>query len=137
MNSFNHYSFGAVVAWMYNYSLGIRRDETSLGFKHFILQPEVDPTGHLDKAEGYYDSMYGRIESRWEKKEGVTEYRFTIPANTSATVVLPTKALGNVRIDGKSVNKRKCLATYDVETGLLKMELVAGKYSVEVMNDRK
>lgn len=24
MNSFNHYSFGAVGAWMYNYSLGIR-----------------------------------------------------------------------------------------------------------------
>lgn len=27
MNSFNHYSFGAVGAWMYNYSLGIQRDE--------------------------------------------------------------------------------------------------------------
>ncbi len=34
MNSFNHYSFGAVATWMYNYSLGIRRDETSPGFKH-------------------------------------------------------------------------------------------------------
>ena len=137
MNSFNHYSFGAVVAWMYNYSLGIRRDEMSPGFKHFILQPEVDPTGHLDKAEGYYDSMYGRIKSRWEKKEGATEYCFTIPANTSATVILSTKALGNVRIDGRSVNKRKTQAAYNVETGQLKMELVAGKYRVEVMNDKR
>ncbi|WP_205410318.1 hypothetical protein [Gracilibacillus timonensis] len=26
MNLFNHYSFGAVVAWMYMHSLGIQRD---------------------------------------------------------------------------------------------------------------
>ena len=37
MNSFNHYSFGAVGSWMYNYSLGIQRDEAFPGFKHFIL----------------------------------------------------------------------------------------------------
>jgi alpha-L-rhamnosidase len=30
MNSFNHYSFGAVAAWMYNYSLGIQRHPEKL-----------------------------------------------------------------------------------------------------------
>ena len=43
MNSFNHYSFGAVGQWMMAYSLGIQRDEP--GFQKFILQPEPDPTG--------------------------------------------------------------------------------------------
>lgn len=35
MNSFNHYSFGAVGQWMRAYSLGIQRDEP--GFRKFIL----------------------------------------------------------------------------------------------------
>ena len=135
MNSFNHYSFGAVVAWMYNYSLGIRRDEASPGFKHFFLQPEVDPTGHLNVASGHYDSMYGRIESRWERKEASTAYSFTIPANTSATVVLPAKSLKDVKVDGKKVNRRATQASWDKAKGLLKMELGSGCYQIEVANE--
>ena len=33
MNSFNHYSFGAVASWMYNYWLGIQRHPQKTGFK--------------------------------------------------------------------------------------------------------
>ena len=44
MNSFNHYSFGAVGQWMMAYSLGIQRDEP--GFKKFILQPSPIHRGH-------------------------------------------------------------------------------------------
>ena len=43
MNSFNHYSFGAVGQWMMAYSLGIQRDEP--GFRKFVLQPGPIPTG--------------------------------------------------------------------------------------------
>ena len=41
MNSFNHYSFGAIGQWMMAYSLGIERDEP--GFSRFVLQPRPDP----------------------------------------------------------------------------------------------
>ena len=41
MNSFNHYSFGAVGQWMMAHSLGIEREEPGSGT--FILQPEPDP----------------------------------------------------------------------------------------------
>ena len=86
MNSFNHYSFGAVGQWMIAYSLGIQRDEP--GFQKFILQPTPDPTGEMTWAEGYYDSVYGRIESSWKyKNEGIT-YCFSIPANTKAEIYL-------------------------------------------------
>ena len=130
MNSFNHYSFGAVVAWMYNYSLGIRRDESSPGFKHFILQPEVDTTGHLTSAQGYYDSMYGRIESRWECGAGATEYAFTIPANTSATVILPAQSLKDVKMDGKRIKRKQTKAVFDKAKKQVTLELASGKYKV-------
>jgi len=121
MNSFNHYSFGAVGAWMYEYSIGIKRDENYPGFKHFILAPQADPTGEMKYAKGYFDSMYGRIESSWEIKDGITAFKFTIPANTTATLYLPKKVVGNKRYKGVKV-----LGT---ENGLVKMLVNPGKYA--------
>ncbi|MDX8337748.1 family 78 glycoside hydrolase catalytic domain [Draconibacterium sp. IB214405] len=94
MNSFNHYSFGAVGQWMIAYSLGIQRDEP--GFQKFILQPTPDPTGEMKWAEGYYDSMYGKIYSKWEIDGGQLTYTATVPANTSATLFLPAKSENDV-----------------------------------------
>ena len=92
MNSFNHYSFGAVGQWLMNRCLGIERDEQQPGFKHFYLRPVPDPTGQMTYARGHYDTPYGRIESRWERKpNGEVEYTFTIPQGTTATVILPGK----------------------------------------------
>ncbi len=103
MNSFNHYSFGAIGSWMYNHSLGIERDEAYPGFKRFILQPEPDPTGGITWAKGHYDSMYGRIESEWkvDADQGIHYYRFKVPANTTATLYLPASDLENVKEGNK------------------------------------
>ena len=99
MNSFNHYSFGAVGQWMIAHSLGIQRETP--GFKTFLLRPEPDPTGGMTSAEGHYDSMYGRIESAW-RVDGVTvTYRIMVPANTTATLMLPTSNPTSVNEGGK------------------------------------
>ncbi|HTG65933.1 MAG TPA: alpha-L-rhamnosidase C-terminal domain-containing protein, partial [Flavobacterium sp.] len=127
MNSFNHYAFGAVGAWMYNYSLGILRDDNSPGFKHFILQPEPDTTGQMSFANGYYDSMYGRIESSWETKNGKYQFRFVVPANTNATLYLPTLKQSDVTIIGKK-NGIKFL---NIENNKAVFKLESGEYSFE------
>jgi len=90
MNSFNHYSFGAVGQWMIAYSLGIQRDEP--GFRKFILQPEPDPTGQIKWAKGFYDSMYGTINSEWKVENNILVYDATVPANTTATLYLPANS---------------------------------------------
>ncbi|MEJ2882300.1 family 78 glycoside hydrolase catalytic domain [Pedobacter sp. GR22-6] len=95
MNSFNHYSFGAVGSWLYEYSLGIQRDEASPGFQHFILRPEPDPTGGMTYAKGFYNSMYGKIESSWEIRNKSIRYEFVVPANSSATLYLIPGKSGN------------------------------------------
>ncbi len=102
MNSFNHYSFGAVGAWMMDTSLGIRRDEQHPGFKHFFLCPEVDASGKMTNASGHYDSLYGRIESSWQKTVNGFVYRFVVPANTTATVKL-AKPAHTLRCNGKEI----------------------------------
>lgn len=129
MNSFNNYSFGAVGAWMYNYSLGIERDEDSPGFKHFILKPEPDPTGKMTYAKGYYDSMYGRIESSWEKKNGTCNYRFVVPANSSATVYIPEKDVTGI---GKRTANAKGVKFMKMENGKAVYEVGSGIYHFKV-----
>ncbi|MCQ2146130.1 MAG: glycoside hydrolase family 78 protein [Bacteroidales bacterium] len=90
MNSFNHYSFGAVGQWLMANSLGIDRDPENPGFKHFVLHPEVDPTGEMTWARGWYDTPYGRICSSWEiDSNGKVHYKFTIPSGCSATLEIP------------------------------------------------
>lgn len=127
MNSFNHYSFGAVGAWMIDHSLGIARDESSPGFQHFFLQPEADPTGGLRFAKGHYDGMYGRIESGWKKAGDKTEYAFAIPANSSATVIIPASGAGAVLIDGKAGDTPH-VKFVKMDGGKAVFEVAAGRY---------
>ena len=138
MNSFNHYSFGAVGSWMVNYSLGIERDEHCPGFQHFLLQPEPDPTGQMTFAKGFYDSMYGRIESSWQTSGGRTHYEFSLPANTSATLTLPASSLKAVTEGGKALrNSKGVIRIGKAEKGTVKMELTSGHYFFEVSEMQK
>ncbi len=87
MNSFNHYAYGAVVAWMYGAMAGILEDVAAPGFKHFFLAPHPDKRVGSVAAE--YDSAYGLVKSAWAFDGAKWSWDFTIPANTTATVVNP------------------------------------------------
>jgi alpha-L-rhamnosidase len=87
MNSYNHYAFGSVMAWVYRRAAGIDTDSTGPGYHHLVIQPHFDST--LPRLHVEYDSAYGTVVSDWKE----SEHRFTImiPANTIATVLLPAK----------------------------------------------
>jgi len=126
MNSFNHYSFGAVGQWMMAYSLGIQRDEP--GFKKFILQPEIDPTGQMTSAKGYYDSMYGRIESDWKLEGKKLTYKATVPANTTATLYLPASSEKAITEGGKPVKGVNGIKFLNYQNGKAVFELQSGTF---------
>ncbi len=86
MNSFNHYSLGSVLSWIYETVLGIRRDEAHPGFAHFTLQPDIRV---LEQAGGSIESPYGSIRSFWKREGNTYSYTCEIPANTTATLILP------------------------------------------------
>lgn len=103
MNSFNHYSFGAVAEWMYNYSLGIQRDPGMAGFKSFILKPTPDPNNMITYANGYYDGMYGKIVSEWKTAGNKIVYKITVPANTTAVLYLKAGSINKITESGKTI----------------------------------
>lgn len=89
MNSFNHYSLGSVLSWIYEAVLGILRDEAAPGYRHFTLRPVIVEDAGLDRAGGGFETAYGRIESRWSLTDGILEYSCSVPPNTTATLILP------------------------------------------------
>jgi len=86
MNSFNHYSLGSVAQWLYEYVAGIRVDPDRPGYEHVLISPTP---GELDHAEATFESVRGTIRSAWRQEGGTFELDVNIPANVTATVVLP------------------------------------------------
>lgn len=103
MNSFNHYALGSVGEWLYSTVLGIDLDPHSPGFREFILHPQPGPG--MTWAKGSYDGLYGKIESEWRTEKGWIEMKISIPANTSASVVVPTSDPASVLLDGERVGR--------------------------------
>lgn len=79
----NHYSPGAVCQWLFDTAAGIR----VAGENRFVVAPV--PGGTLDYAEASYQSIYGNIKSGWKRLGDGWEFIITIPANTTAEVILP------------------------------------------------
>lgn len=87
----NHYSPGAVCQWLFDTCAGIRVD----GENHFMIAPV--PGGTLTRAEGRYDSLYGRVTSRWEKDGDKVRIEIVIPANCEASIRLPDGRVESVK----------------------------------------
>lgn len=87
MNSFNHYAYGAIGAWLYASVAGIELDPETPGYTRFVLAPK--PGGKLTSAKAHLDTLHGRIESEWRIEGGEFGWNYTIPPNTSALVTAP------------------------------------------------
>ena len=98
MNSFNHYSLGSCVEWMYEYVLGIRPDAP--GFKQMEFKPYFDPEHRITEAHGHYDTDFGRVEAEWEYDDGKYTYTVNIPKEIEAEVIFPNAEILTETHDG-------------------------------------
>lgn len=87
MNSFNHYAYGAIGAWLYQVVAGIELDPVVPGYRKFQLKPQ--PGSSLTSAKAHLDTLHGRIESEWTVDGDTFNWKFTVPPNTLANVTLP------------------------------------------------
>ena len=87
MNSFNHYAYGAVLAWIYKTAAGIAADPKAPGFKNVIMAPKPDRRLGFVKAE--YRSATGLIKSAWHYEDEKWIWEFTVPKGATATVTVP------------------------------------------------
>ncbi|MEW2392251.1 alpha-L-rhamnosidase [Streptomyces venezuelae] len=93
MNSFNHYAYGSVGAWMYANIAGIAPAEP--GFRKVLVRPR--PGGGVTEAEGRFDSVRGPVTTRWRTGSDGFRLTLTLPAHTTAEVWIPADA--GARVD--------------------------------------
>lgn len=129
MNSFNHYAYGAIAEWMYKYMAGIANDPTQPGFKHSILQPHIDLSKQITWVKGTYESVHGRITSEWAVNGNTFTYAVTIPANTTATLYLPTDHEDKVKVGGQLMQEAEGIAFVAYKDGMAIYELDSGNYT--------
>jgi alpha-L-rhamnosidase len=87
MNSFNHYALGAVGEWLFETVGGIGQDPDVPGWRRIVIRPR--PGGGLTWAKATYESIRGRIESAWERKDGEFALRVVIPPGAAAAIHVP------------------------------------------------
>ena len=124
MNSYNHYAFGSVMAWVYRYVVGIDTTQSDPGYHEIVIHPRLD--ARMTEARGTYQSAYGKIAAGWKGTAGGPfSLAVTVPANTSAKVYLPAAGKSRVMEDGKAIKAAKEGASYVVEIG-------SGTYAFQV-----
>ena len=80
MNSFNHYSYGAVADWVFEAAAGIRHDEAHPGFSELIWQPLPDRrVGWLTAS---LHTRNGLIRATWRYEGEQIRYELKTPVRT-------------------------------------------------------
>ncbi|MBU7595731.1 family 78 glycoside hydrolase catalytic domain [Metabacillus halosaccharovorans] len=81
----NHDMMGHILEWMHQQIGGISLVEP--GFKRVKIAPFIPID--MKKSECHYDSIRGRIASKWEKKEESFILCVQIPPNVTADITIP------------------------------------------------
>jgi alpha-L-rhamnosidase len=128
MNSFDHYSFGSVYQWMVENIGGIRNAAPS--YKEILIAPQTND--ELTSGEVGYRSIRGLIATDWKKKDGRLLLNVTIPANTTAQVLLPAKSENDVTEGGKPLGKAPGVQFVRLEGQNAVLAIGSGSYAFAV-----
>ena len=88
MNSLNHYSYGAVLEWVYRHAAGIDVTEQNPGGRKMKIYPKIN--AELGYVDASYDSACGTYQSSWKILDGnKIQLRFFVPFGCEAEISLP------------------------------------------------
>ena len=120
MNSLNHYSYGAVLEWIFRHAAGIDVTEQNPGGRVMRISPKVN--NGLKYVKAVYDSASGCYQCGWEiSEDNKITVTVTVPFGGSAEVVLPYAS--------ESVYEDKENPLFEeVENGICRVR--AGEYEV-------
>ena len=126
MNSFNHYAIGAVVEWMYRTIGGINLGDEHAAWADFVVHPQ--PGGTLTWAKTSYDSTRGEIQTAWKIEDGQFRLGVMVPANTTATIILPTADADAVREGDGPAGEAQGVTVVGAEAGTATYRVGSGRY---------
>ncbi|MDA1096501.1 MAG: hypothetical protein O3B84_04515 [Chloroflexi bacterium] len=108
------------------------------GFATAVIAPYVPDDMRYARAD--IRTVYGRLASGWEKKDGMTCYDISLPGNADAVVRLPLGSAKTVREsgtvlwkDGAFASGAEGISEAGIAKGTLTMILGSGDYNFEVL----
>ncbi len=125
MNSFNHYSYGAIGDWLYRDAVGLH--ETSAGFKTMAIKPH--PGADFTQMRAEQMTPYGRAAAEWRKQGEEFTLEVVIPVNTTAEVYVPSSSQDAVMLDGVAAGKSSYVKVKGYEDGYTLIEVGSGRYT--------
>lgn len=135
MNSYNHYAYGAIGEWMYRMVAGLDFDDSATAFKRIKIHPHI--TGNeFDYVKTTYESMYGKISSSWQLTGKNIEINIEIPANASATVILPNASLASVTESNLHLELVEGVQSFIQDGENVVLTVGSGKYSFTYKNTK-
>ena len=126
MNSFNHYSYGAIGDWMYRSICGIDTYPDEPGYKRIRIMPHIG--GSLTYANADLKTYYGTISSHWKLDNGKLQLNVEIPANTRATVYIPAKSIESIMEGNVALSSSKDIKVTGKDGNHFVVEVGSGKY---------
>ena len=103
MNSGNHVMLlGDFLIWLYEDIAGIKAEINKPGFKNVIMKPEM--IAELEYVNAWHNTNYGKVVSEWTKSDEKFNWNITIPANSTASVYLPTNTDSKITKNGEVVS---------------------------------
>jgi hypothetical protein len=123
-SSQNHFMLGQITEWFYHDLAGISSDPAGPGFKKVLIRPA--PVGDVTWVKASYKSIHGPVVCEWNRGNGAFTLKAVIPANTTATIFVPSKTSEGLtesgrpaaRAEGVSFLRQdgKC-SVYEVKSG--------------------
>ena len=126
MNSYNHYSYGAIGDWMYRVMVGLDTYPDGPGYKHIKIKPHIG--GGFTNASATLQTYYGKLSSSWKIAADKTYMDIEIPANTMATVFVPAKNANEVTESGAALKSLLVMTPETAEEGYVVLTLGSGVY---------
>jgi hypothetical protein len=124
--SLNHWTHSAVSEWLWRNVAGLNPDEQYPGFQSFTIHPR--PTREVSWCDASYDSIRGRIASHWKCEGNRFTLAVTIPANTTATVVIPAAAPEMVTESHRPISRANGITVLRAAPGSVECRVTSGVY---------
>ena len=125
MNSFNHYAYGAVGDWMFEHLGGLQIVEP--GYKKARIAP-LFGQGGLSQARCSMQTPYGLLSSDWKIADRKLTMAITVPANTSAEVVIPAPSAEALRVDNAPAERVAGVKSSAWRDGRVTLIVASGRY---------
>jgi alpha-L-rhamnosidase len=127
MNSFNHYSLGAVCGFLYRRVAGLTPLEP--GFARVRIAPL--PDARIGHAGCRYDSVRGRFEVDWRLSGRRLALDITVPPNATAEVRLPAAPGARIAEGGRGIARRTDLRLIARDDAAALIEIGPGRFAFE------